>query len=65
MKNELIRKVVKLIDIKSIITLLMTGIMIALLFYKDELNDELLMLFSTSYGAIVTYYYSRKDGDKE
>ena len=50
MKNELTRKVVKLIDIKSIITLFMTGMMIALLFYKDELNDELLMLFSTSYG---------------
>lgn len=64
MKNELIRKIAKLIDIKSFITLLMTGVMILLLFYKDDVNDELLMLFSTSYGSIVTYYYSRKDGEK-
>ena len=55
MKN----KIAKLIDLKSIITLLMTFTMVALLFYPKEVNDELLMLFSTSYGSIMAYYYNK------
>lgn len=58
-------KIAKLIDLKSIITLLMTFTMIALLFYPKEINKELLMLFSTSYGSMMTYYYNRakKEGE--
>lgn len=56
-------KVAKLIDLKSIITILMTLTMIALLFYQKEINKELLMLFSTTYGSIMTYYYNRKGSD--
>lgn len=59
-------RVAKLIDLKSIITILMTITMIALLFYQKEINKELLMLFSTTYGSIMTYYYNRnKKGSDE
>lgn len=58
--NEVGKRLAKLIDLKSIATLLMTGTMIALLFYNKEINKELLMLFSTTYGSMMTYYYNRK-----
>ena len=57
------KKFAKLIDLKSIITLAMTGTMIALLFYNDQINEELLMLFSTTYGSMMTYYYNRKGSE--
>lgn len=50
----------KLIDVKSIVTLLMTLALVVLLFYNKEINKELLMLFSTSYGAVVTYFFTKK-----
>lgn len=64
MKKEIGKKIAKLIDLKSIATLLMTGTMIALLFYPYDINDELLMLFSTTYGSMMTYYYNRRGDNK-
>ena len=61
--NEIGKKFAKLIDLKSIITLAMTGTMIALLFYPRVINKELLMLFSTTYGSMMTYYYNKKGSD--
>ena len=63
--KEIGRKFAKLIDLKSIITLAMTATMIILLFRKDEINAELLMLFSTTYGSMMTYYYNKKGNDKD
>jgi hypothetical protein len=60
--KEVGKQIAKLIDLKSIATLLMTGTMIALMFYREEINKELLMLFSTTYGSMMTYYYNRKEG---
>ena len=49
-------KVAKLIDLKSIVTFLLTLtlsiLLIISLIQSKELNNELLVLFSTSYGAI-------------
>jgi hypothetical protein len=56
-------KIAKLIDLKSILTLLMTFTMIALLFIDKEVDKELLMLFSSTYGAMMTYYFNRSKGD--
>ena len=57
-------KFAKLIDVKSIVTIAMTGALIALLFLENEPPKELLMLFSTSYGAVVTYFFTKpKKGD--
>ena len=54
-------KLSKLIDLKSIVTLLMNIAMVIMLFYTKEIDKEILMIFSTSYGSVMTYYFSRKD----
>ena len=40
--------------------MIMTITMILLMFYPKQINKELLMLFSTTYGSMMTYYYNRK-----
>ena len=57
-------KIAKLIDVKSIVTLAMTAGMLALLFTDRQPPQELLALYCTSYGSIMTYYYTRKDDGK-
>lgn len=47
-------------DLKSFVTVVMTVAMVLLLFIPYEVNKEVLMLFSTSYGAIMTYFFNRK-----
>lgn len=53
-------RLIKLIDVKSIVTLVMTISLVVLMFINIEINKELLMLFSTSYGAVITYFFTRK-----
>lgn len=57
-------KFAKLIDVKSFVTLAMTAGLLALLFWPGEPPKEILALFCTSYGSIMTYYYTRKDDGK-
>lgn len=52
-------------DLKSFVTVIMTIAMVVLLFIPYEVNKEVLMLFSTSYGAIMTYFFNKKDKNKE
>ncbi|MBE6146933.1 MAG: hypothetical protein E7168_01205 [Firmicutes bacterium] len=47
-------------DLKSFVTVLMTIAMVVLLFIPYEVNKEVLMLFSSSYGAIMAYFFNRK-----
>ena len=53
-------KIAKLIDLKSIVTLAMTIALIVLLFAVEEPNKEVLALFCTSYGSIITYFFTKK-----
>lgn len=52
----------KLLSVKSLVTLAMTGCMAGLLFGGVEPAKEVLALFCTSYGAIITYFFTRKEG---
>ena len=54
----------KLLEVKSIVTLAMTGALVALLFVEREPAKELLALYCTSYGAVITYFFTRK-GDTQ
>ena len=54
------KKLLDLIDVKSIVTLAMTGAMIALLFTGGEPNPEAQSLFCTAYGAIITYFCTNR-----
>lgn len=53
-------RISKLIDLKSIITLIMNVALIVMLFYSKEIDKEILMIFSASYGSVMTYYFNRK-----
>ncbi len=55
-------KLAKLVDVKSIVTLGLTVCMAGLLFSGVEPSKEVLALFCTSYGAIITYFFTRKEG---
>jgi len=58
-------KISKIIDVKSIVTLLMTGALIVLLICGIEPQRELLALYCTSYGSIITYFFTKKkDGEQ-
>lgn len=52
-------------DVKSFVTILMTIAMVALLFLPYEVNKEVLMIFSSSYGAVITYFFTKKSEKKE
>ena len=58
-------KLAKLIDLKSIVTLLMNIAVIVMLFYPKEIDREILMIFSTSYGSVMTYYFTKKGESNE
>jgi len=59
-ESDMKEKFAKLIDVKSIVTLAMTAVMAALLLGQFEPEPELLALFSTAYGAVITYFFTRK-----
>lgn len=53
-------KLAKLIDVKSIVTITMTVALITLLFTDVSPSKDLLALFCTSYGAVITYFFTHK-----
>lgn len=57
---EILRKIAALIDVKSLVTLAMTAALVVLMFSAAEPPRELLALYCTSYGAIITYFFTRK-----
>lgn len=58
-------RIAKLIDLKSIVTLMFTLALVLLLTLPIEPNKEILALFSTSYGAITTYFFTKSDKKEE
>lgn len=52
----------KLVNVKSIVTLCMTGCMAGLLFGGVEPTKEILAVYCTSFGSIITYFFTRKEG---
>lgn len=54
-------KLAKLIDVKSIVTIAYTVAMVLLLTGTFTPTDNVLALFSTGYGAVMTYYFTRKE----
>lgn len=54
------KQLLKLLDVKSLVTLAMTGAMIALLFAPVDVNQDAVPLFCTAYGAIITYFFTKK-----
>lgn len=61
MKNILLEKFAKLIEVKSIVTISMTIAMVLLLTGVFNPPDYIFALFSTTYGAVITYFFTKKD----
>jgi len=59
-KKTIASRIADLINVKSIVTLALTGTLVALMFTDINPSKELLALFCTSYGAITTYFFTRK-----
>lgn len=56
-------RIAKLIDLKSIVTLLMNIALVIMLFYRQEIDKDILMIFSTSYGSVMTYYFTKRGSE--
>jgi hypothetical protein len=54
-------KISKLFEVKSIVTILMTVCMILLLTGVFNPHDYIFALFSTTYGSVITYFFTRKN----
>ena len=50
-----------LFTVKSIVTIMMTTVLALLLLGDYEPPDKLLTLYSTAYGAVMTYYFTRQE----
>lgn len=49
-------------DVKSFVTIVMTvGLMALLLIPNVNPPTEIVALYCTSYGAVITYFFTRKD----
>lgn len=51
-----------LLCVKSIVTILMTVLLAVMLLTKIDPPKELLSLYCTTYGSVMTYYFTRKEG---
>ena len=61
MKNKLI----KLLEVKSIVTILMSICMVLLLTGVFTPSDDIFALYSMSYGSVITYFFTRKTKEGE
>lgn len=53
-------RLAKLVDVKSLVTLSMTAAMILMLTGVFNPPDAILALFSTTYGATIAYFFTKK-----
>ena len=54
-------RILNLISVKSIVTILMTVLMGVMLLGDVDPPKELLSLYCTTYGSVMTYYFTRKE----
>lgn len=52
-----------LYDVKSFVTILMTIALVVILFIPYEIDKDILVIFSTAYGSITTYFFTKKNKD--
>lgn len=58
--KEIKEKCAKLIDVKSIVTLVMTLAMVFILTGVFKPSTEAFGLFATVYGSVITYFFTKK-----
>ncbi len=58
--EKLVEKIIDLIAVKSLVTLAMTAGMILLLTGIFNPSDAVFALYSSTYGAVITYFFTKK-----
>lgn len=61
---KLKERLAKLIDLKSIITLLMVVTLIALMFSDIDMDGDIKTLFCTTFGMVITYYFTKSSREE-
>jgi len=59
--ETLFTNIADLFKVKSLITLALTGVMITMLVGAFTPSQEFITLFCTSYGAIITYFFTKQE----
>lgn len=54
-------RMLNLLSVKSLVTIMMTALMGVMLLCDVDPPKELLSLYCTTYGSVMTYYFTRKD----
>lgn len=54
-------RLTKLVDVKSIVTLMMTFGLVFMMVTGIKPSQEVLSMYCTAYGSVMTYYFTRKD----
>lgn len=54
-------RLLNLLCVKSLVTILMTALLAVMLLTEINPPKELLSLYCTTYGSVMTYYFTRKD----
>lgn len=57
----LLEKIAKLFEVKSLVTISMTIAMVLLLTGVFSPPDYVFALFSTTYGSVITYFFTKKN----
>lgn len=63
--KKIIENIAKLIDLKSIITLSLILTLEILIFKGINLDNDMFLLFSNITTMVITFYFAKKDKDKE
>lgn len=63
--NLIVERIAKLLAVRSIITIMLTAGMLFLLSGFWNPNETILTLYSTSYGAIITYFFTKEKEERE
>ena len=61
MKNA----ITKLLKVKSLVTIVLTVGMVLLLLGVAKPPTEVLALYSTAYGSVITYFFTKKDKEEQ
>ncbi len=58
-------KLIKLIDVKSIVTLLLVITLIVVVIRDIKMNSDLFLLFSNVVTMVITYFFTRQKKESE
>lgn len=59
------RRLANLLSIKSIVTITLTVILAVLLLGEIEPSKELLTLYCTSYGSVMTFFFTKREDNED